>query len=87
MYIILSLLSLQYAYIVGYKHIVRYGDWPSDCHYPDGQILQTLGKENNFDTDAIALLYESDVCLLLSYSNSIVRNTCSSNTKVNAFFH
>lgn len=46
---------------MGKKHLVRYLDWPAGCRYPDGQLIQTIGEENSFDTDSVALLYEAGV--------------------------
>ena len=41
--------------------MVRVTDWPTDNHYPNGLIVQSLGEENNYLTDSLAILYEVGV--------------------------
>ena len=50
--------------IIGKKHLVRITDWPDDVHHPNGQLLQTIGDENDFNTDNLALLYEAGVWIV-----------------------
>lgn len=47
--------------MIGRKYLVRVTDWPADNHYPNGLIVQSLGEENNYLTDSLAILYEVGV--------------------------
>lgn len=47
--------------MIGYKYLVRVTDWPANSHYPNAVLLQTLGEENHYQTDSVALLYEAGV--------------------------
>lgn len=47
--------------MIGRKHLVRAADWPADNHYPNGVVVQSLGEENNYHTDSLAILYEAGV--------------------------
>lgn len=40
---------------------MRVTDWPTDNHYPNGVIVQSLGEENSYLTDSLAILYEVGV--------------------------
>ena len=56
--------STNSSNIIGKEHLVRITDWPDDAHHPNGQLLQTIGEENDFNTDNIALLYEVGVWIV-----------------------